>query len=419
MIVSLPSAFKRAVEADPKFTRAWIELAIVHMATGQSDSALDALRKAIDSDPKRDSGSQDLRIRAYGFAPRGCGRAKLKCEDRPADDPEASSGWAGYSCSKNATQRSLAVLGNRRELRPIPRPLETALGAAYLRAGQIEKGTVTLKNAVEADPGPEMWNDVGYELADANISLPKALEYAQHAVDAQEMESHDIELDNLLPEDLACTWKIGMFWDTLGWVHFRLGHLDQAESYLHAAWLLSQGSVEADHLGQVYEQQKKTEKAIHMYRLALATPEANAPGGSWDETRHRLEHLTGTKAPTAMDLLRGDPNGSELSQLRTIKLKRIVPGSATAEFFLLFSPGPKVESVEFISGSEKLKSTDECPIDGELPGCFPGGQFRPPGAARDCDVFGCLGMRCGAVYSGIRQIGEVIVACPPPSFAVS
>ncbi|MGO8685508.1 MAG: hypothetical protein ACLQUT_13185, partial [Thermoleophilia bacterium] len=66
----------------------------------------------------------------------------------------------------------------------------------------------------------------------------------------------------------------------------------------------------ADHLGQVYEQQKKTKDAIHMYRLALATPEAHAPGGSWDETRHRLEHLTGTKAPTAMDLLRGDPNGS-------------------------------------------------------------------------------------------------------------
>jgi hypothetical protein len=150
-----------------------------------------------------------------------------------------------------------------------------------------------------------------------------------------------------------------MFWDTLGWVHFRLGHLDQAESYLRAAWLLSQGGVEADHLGQVYEQQKKAEKAIHMYRLALATPDPHVPSGSWDETRHRLEHLTGAKAPTAMDKLRGDSNGTELSQLRSVKLKRLVPGSATAEFFLLFSPGPKIEAVEFISGSEKLKSADE------------------------------------------------------------
>ena len=93
--------------------------------------------------------------------------------------------------------------------------------------------------------------------------------------------------------------------------------------------------------------------AASMYRLALATPEGNVQGGQWDETRSRLAKLTGTKAPTGMELLRDDPNGNELSQLRSVKLKRLVPGSATAEFFLLFSPGPKVEKVEFISGSEK------------------------------------------------------------------
>jgi tetratricopeptide (TPR) repeat protein len=162
-----------------------------------------------------------------------------------------------------------------------------------------------------------------------------------------------------------------MFWDTLGWAHFRLGHLDQAESYLHAAWLLSEGAVEADHLGQVYEQQKKTEKAIHMYRLALATPEADAPGGSWDDTRHRLEHLTGARAPTATDLVREDPNGSELSGLRTVKLKRLVPGSAQAEFFLLFGPGPKVEDLHFISGSDKIRSAGRGLADANFQVAFP------------------------------------------------
>ena len=67
------------------------------------------------------------------------------------------------------------------------------------------------------------------------------------AVDAQEKESHDVDLANLLTGDLECTAKIGPYWDTLGWVHFRLGHLDQAESYLRAAWLLSQYAVIADH----------------------------------------------------------------------------------------------------------------------------------------------------------------------------
>ena len=353
------SAFKRVVEVDPKFTRAWLELVTVYMALGQSDAALDALRKAIESDPK-----QLVTRKAYAFVLTGLRRADAAIDAwREAvkiapDDPEANTGLGMWLMQQKRYGEALPCLETAAKTDRSP-AAQSRLGAAYLQAGQIEKGRVILEKVVEADPGPEMWNDVGYELADANVSLPKALEYTQHAVDAQEMESHDADLSNLLPEDLVCTREIGMFWDSLGWVHFRLGHFDQAESYLHAAWLLSQGAVEADHLGQVYEQQKKTEKAIHMYRLALATPEAHSPGGSWDETRRRLEHLTGAKAPTAMDLLRGDSNGSELSGLRTVKVKRLVQGPAEAEFFLIFGPGPKVEGLQFISGNNKLRSAGQ------------------------------------------------------------
>jgi hypothetical protein len=68
--------------------------------------------------------------------------------------------------------------------------------------------------------------------------------------------------------------------------------------------------------------------------------------------------LTGAKTSTGRAAL-FDPSPSELSQLRTIKLKRLVPGSASAEFFLLFGPGPKLVDVKFISGSEKLKSVKQ------------------------------------------------------------
>jgi tetratricopeptide (TPR) repeat protein len=250
---------------------------------------------------------------------------------------------------------------------------QSRLGSAYLRAGQIEKGTSTLQKLLEINSTPAMLNDVAYELAEANASLSKALEYAQQAVERQEKESHDLELATLLPEDLACTRKIGMFWDTLGWVHFRLGHLDLAESYLQSAWLLSQAPVIGDHLGQVYEQQKRTAKAIHTYRLVLATPEARGAGAVWDETRRRLNYLTGGKAPTAMELLHGDASGTELSQLRSVKLKRLVPGSATAEFFLLFSPASKVPETQFISGSEKLRSADEVLAEASFQIAFPQG----------------------------------------------
>jgi len=109
-----------------------------------------------------------------------------------------------------------------------------------------------------------------------------------------------------------------------------------------------------------------------MYRLALAALGARAFGGG-EEIRRRLEHLTGTKAPTTVHQLSSDPSGSELSQLRSVKLKQLVPGLATAEFFLLFSPGPKVEDMQFIRGSEKLKSAGDALSEAKFQVSFPEG----------------------------------------------
>jgi tetratricopeptide (TPR) repeat protein len=371
--LSAIKALKRASEIDPKFTRARLALAVLYMGTGQNDLALGAWREAIAADS-----TQVLAHKMYAMA--------LLNLHRYATAMDA---WREVIKIAPDDLDANAALGElfMREKRYIEAQpyLEAAaknnnsngaqyqLGFAYLNGGQADKGMAILQKLIESDPSPMMLNNIAYGLTETNGDLAKALEYAERAVSEQEKASYDIKLADLLPEDLACTQKLGMFWDTLGWVHFRLGHLDRAEAYLQSAWLLQQHPVEADHLGQLYEQQQKKTKAIHMYRMAIATPEAKAPGGSWDETRHRLEHLTGSKAPSAMDLLRSDPSGGELSELRTVKLKPLISGSATAEFFLLFSPGPKVEEVEFISGSEKLKTAVQALSAAKYQVAFPEG----------------------------------------------
>ena len=361
------AAFKRVVRADPKFTRAWLELATMYMTVRQSDSALDAARKAIDSDPK-----ELLARKVYAFlleslnrpdAARDALRAALKVAP---DDSEANAEVAALLVQRKRYSEALPYIESAAR-KDTSTAAQVRLGDAYVRDGQIEKGVAILEKAVEADPIPDALNDIAYELAEAKADLPKALEYSVRAVDAMEEESHRADLSNLLPEHLICTKKIGMSWDTLGWVHFRLGHLDQAESYLRAAWLLSQSGLVADHLGQVYGQQEKKEKAIHMYRLALSTPEAHGAGGSWEETRHRLEQLTGAKAPTAS----GDSSG-ELSELRTVRLTRLVPGTAEAEFFVLFGPGPKIEDLQFVSGNSKLRSAGKAALaEAKFEAAFP------------------------------------------------
>jgi hypothetical protein len=134
------------------------------------------------------------------------------------------------------------------------------------------------------------WNEVGQWFR--NLVAPRAAQTPQIRAKADELTRN------------AKTW------DTLGWVNFRMGHLDQAEKFLCAAWSLTQERSVADHLQQVYEKEGKK---------------------------------------------RGVPSDAMvLQELRTVKLGKLAKKHASAEFYLLFAPGPKVVDVKFISGSEEL-----------------------------------------------------------------
>jgi tetratricopeptide (TPR) repeat protein len=196
-------------------------------------------------------------------------------------------------------------------------------------------------------------------LADANKSLSLALQYSQKAVAAEEDKSQKINLADLRAEDLYRANALSAYWDTLGWVHFRMGNFDQAEKYLDSAWKLSLSGTVADHLGQLYEQQHKKQAAIHMYRLALYSYSARTPHVG-DETRKRLERLSPGISDSRQRLV---DLSDEINNIRTVRLPRVVPGTAHADFFLVFtrdakSSVVKVEEVKFINGSEALKSAN-------------------------------------------------------------
>ena len=133
-------------------------------------------------------------------------------------------------------------------------------------------------------------------------SLPDALGYSQRSVKEVEERSQKVDLENIQNADLQLPLRISAYWDTLGWIYFKMGDLAQAEGYLNSAWQLGQDGVVGDHLGQVYEKEKKLPAALHMYNLALEAnprlgrdPLAHAQPGSrsssqeTDECRGRIE----------------------------------------------------------------------------------------------------------------------------------
>ena len=361
--------------SNPQFVRGSAELAIVYVAQRNDDAALDALRSAIAANPKllvvrkmyalqlttlrRNEGAITAWQDALNLAP---------------EDRDANSAVANLLVQEKQYAAALPYLETLAKTDGSS-GIQIRLGSAYLKAGQTEKGAATLQKVLDVDTKPMELNDIAYELADADVSLPKALELAQRAVEEQEKQSHNVELSNLLKEDLECTRRIGYVWDTLGWTEFRLGHFEDAENYLNAAWTLMQDAVVAEHLGEVYERENENDKAAHMYRLALAG--SGSHSADLDETKPRLKRLDRTEGkPLASKgvVPAFDGSGDELSQLRTVKLKQLIPETASAEFFLLFGPGAeKLEDVAFISGSEKLKLAADSLYDADFRVVFPTG----------------------------------------------
>jgi tetratricopeptide (TPR) repeat protein len=163
-------------------------------------------------------------------------------------------------------------------------------------------------------------------------------------------------------KDVQTVLPLAAYWDTLGWVHFRLNHFDLAEKYLLGAWRLTLEPDVADHLGQLYEKEGKKHEAAVAYSQALSA--LHPP----DATRARLDALRPNRKYQAGE----GPSPQALQDLRTIKLGKLATKHVSAEFFVLFAPGPRVVGVKFISGSEELRNAGRALAAAKFDVPFPG-----------------------------------------------
>lgn len=361
-------ALKRAVELDPRFTRAWLWLGEIYKANRQMDLALQCYRKAIEIEPQ-----QPVSYKALAFTLMLTGKLEDSIpvwQQLAKVAPEDSSGPAGLASAQFLLHRyseAASALEGALKLDPDNAGLQWQLASVNLRAGADDKAATMFRKVINDNPGPELANNAAYEMAEAEKQLPLALEFAEKAVSEEEENSSKIDFALLQADDLAHTQRLTAYWDTLGWVHNRMNTLDQAEKYLNAAWKISQNGVTASHLCQVYERQHKTQAAIQMCRFALyRLPLQFGPGmyqGSQEMgvAKKRLQRLLGPKSkPQAAENMVTISN--EINRLSVFKLPRIVQKGATAEFFVLFAPDMrsgtfKVQDVRFISGSDLLKSS--------------------------------------------------------------
>ena len=197
------------------------------------------------------------------------------------------------------------------------------LGKSQLKAGMTDKGTATLLGLLDASDDAGILNDAAYELADANLELPKAEAASRKGLGKLNAVTESWTLDESPTALKATTSLLLASWDTLGWILYREHKYQEAHSYLVAALLGRTSKDVKDHL--------QKERAALM--AGASNPGAGLPAD--DPEVHK-----------------GD------QELRTIPLGPSDGRHGTAEYKLLLANGRIVRmepaEVETIAGADKL-----------------------------------------------------------------
>ena len=124
------------------------------------------------------------------------------------------------------------------------------------KAGHLDVMEKSLRTVIEQVPdNHHAYNALGYSLAERNVRLQEALALIDKAL-------------KLAPGD-------PFIMDSMGWVQFRLGNLNAAETQLRQAYTLRSDPEIAVHLGEVLWQKGQKADAQKLWREALAKDPKN------------------------------------------------------------------------------------------------------------------------------------------------
>ncbi|WDZ95432.1 tetratricopeptide repeat protein [Herbaspirillum sp. WKF16] len=119
------------------------------------------------------------------------------------------------------------------------------------KLGKYDEMEKSLRRVISLAPGNQhAYNALGYSLADRNIRLPEALELIRKAAE-------------MAPQDAFIA-------DSLGWIQFRMGQLDQAETQMRRAYGLRPDVEIGVHLGEVLWTRGKQDEARQVWREVQA-----------------------------------------------------------------------------------------------------------------------------------------------------
>jgi tetratricopeptide (TPR) repeat protein/transglutaminase-like putative cysteine protease len=354
---------KRVVELEPEHKWAWNQLGRAYLSLRQFGDAIAAFHKQIGVNPYDEFAYNNLGL-AYWRTQRFAEAEKAfrrQIEVNPLDR-FAHANLGSLLREQKRYVEAAEVLERAVALSPQNPGLLVSLGQAQLNSGKEAEAMESFDKAIELAPLPPIWNNIAYELSLKKVQLDRAQQYAESAVQQTAAQLRNVRLDKVTMTEMSQVGSIAAYWDTLGWVFFQRGELDEAEQYVRASWLLGQHGEVGDHLGRILEKKGRQAEAI-----AVLAQAANAER-PLAETRDYLRQLipNETKFNAALEAGR-----KQLEQTNAIRLDASLEVNAEAEFLLLVGPDGAVEQARFIKGDSSLRAVTDSVARAKVPASVP------------------------------------------------
>jgi tetratricopeptide (TPR) repeat protein len=247
------ASFERALSLTPDDGALGTYLIQALLASRKYDQALKLVRE------KRQKDAKDVRLaRMEADALRGTGKVEegaallMGMADPGNPDPDVAFALAEYYAAAQRYGDAARVL--KAQVTRFPDNLNVLFqyGAMLEKQKQYADAEKIFRQVIAKDPhhGPTL-NYLGYMMADRGDRLAEAIALIRRAVDVD-------------PRNLA-------YLDSLGWAHFKLNQLDQAEKYLkQAADELPRDSAVQEHYGDLLSKRGRRAEAIDAWKRALA-----------------------------------------------------------------------------------------------------------------------------------------------------
>jgi tetratricopeptide (TPR) repeat protein len=223
------------------------------------------------------------------------------------------------------------------------------------------------KSVLEDATDPGLMNNAAYILSETGHDLAYAETMSRKSVGMLEEKGAGITATEANSKAFANANTLIAAWDTLGWILYQEGKLEDSQPLIAAAWRDSLRAEVGDHLGQLYEAMQKKDEACAAYRLADAAVNSTTPP---EVRKHIHDGFTRLEAAGAKP---GPKNGAEaLQNSRTYKLGH-VPGMNGWGTFRIELTAEAVIEAQQMSGDHRIASIGDAIKKMKFPDLVPAG----------------------------------------------